>query len=78
MSGPKDAVGQPLIVGDHVVHVSRHGSSVSLTRREIIEISAVTAMHPNHRWLIRLAPLSKHMSPPVRPYNLIKIAKETA
>lgn len=76
MTGPLDALGQPLRVGDAVAYVSRHGSSVYITHREIIEISPVTAMHPNYRWAIRLAPQSKFMSPPVRPYNLVKIAQK--
>lgn len=74
MSGPKDAIGQELFVGDYVAHVSRHGSSVSIKRRKIIEISAVTSLHPNYAWLVRLSPLADGMSPPVKPYNLVKVS----
>lgn len=73
MSGPLDAVGQPLRVGDQVAHVTARRSLVNIQRREIIEISGVPFGHPAYRWLIRLSPQTRRMNPPILSYNLVKI-----
>lgn len=39
--GPTDAVGQPLKVGDMVVHVSRHSSSIHINERTVSNVRVV-------------------------------------
>lgn len=66
MEPTRDAVGQPLAVGDHVAHMRGTSGGVAATRRVIQAIE-------EGGWL-RLVPLSKYRSPPVNPYNVIRIA----
>lgn len=62
----RDAIGQTIDVGDHVAHVTRHGSRVSITERLVIELRPGSDQ-------VLLEPLSRFNSPPVQAYNVVVV-----